>query len=95
MRPAKPGKHLAGYVTSLRSGPLLPPRKRTWSPRPWRGWVVVYDASKNDLDEEDGRWVAVCETHGTVVSHSSLKDARSTMKSGSTEFCDECREMEL
>lgn len=82
----KPHNDEAGYVAELRRGPLLPDGKR--------GWVTIYDAAEQGLCEEAGRWVAVCQTHSTLVAHTSQRAARETMKSGSVEFCDDCRDAE-
>ena len=85
----KPCCDWAGYVCSRRSGPLLADGKR--------GWCVILDASKGgdwSGSAEDSRWIAVCNAHGTLVQHTSLKGARATMKSGTHNFCDACRESE-
>ena len=52
------------------------------------GYVVVYDRNKGFDCDADGRYVVVCETHGTMVSDTSLPRARLSMKS--VEFCQEC-----
>jgi hypothetical protein len=52
------------------------------------GHVVIYDRNKGFDCGADGRYVVVCETHGTMVSETALPRARMSMKS--VEFCQEC-----
>jgi len=52
------------------------------------GHVVIYDRNKGFDCDADGRYVVVCETHGTMVSETALPRARMSMKS--VEFCQEC-----
>lgn len=87
MSKLKPHNDHAGYVAELRRGPVLPDGRR--------GWVTIYDAHEQQLDPDGGRWVTVCQTHSTLVNHTSQRAARATMKSGSIEFCDDCRDAEL
>jgi len=87
MSKLKPHNYHAGYVAELRRGPVLPGGKR--------GWVTIYNARKQMLDEDGGRWVTVCQTHGTLLNHTSQCAARATMKGGSIKFCDDCRDAEL
>lgn len=47
----------------------------------------VYVAEQSGLDSDDP-WVAVCETHGTMVSCASERLARERMRE--TEWCEEC-----
>ena len=78
----KPYNDRAGYVASLRSGP-------------GRRFVVIYRAAKQGLDPRDGGPRAVvCEAHGAILRTASLRAARGAMKSGSAEFCDDCRAIE-
>ena len=75
MSKRKPYNNREGYIASLRSGLN-------------RGWVVIYDAVKADLDDTCGRYAVVCETHSVIVNTTSMPKARATMKS--VDFCEEC-----
>ena len=52
------------------------------------GHVVIYDRHKGFDCDADGRYVVVCETHGTMVIATSMPLARASMKS--VDFCHEC-----
>ena len=71
----KPYNNLAGYVASRRN--IVN-----------QGWVVIYKASEQGLDESGGKYVVVCETHNTLVNVTSLKLARPLLKV--PDFCEEC-----
>lgn len=71
----KPYNDRAGYVASLRSGAN-------------RGWVVIYKAEAQGMDVGGARYAVVCETHATLWGATSLKGARTLMKS--VEFCEDC-----
>ena len=79
MSTRKPYNDRAGYVASRRSGAN-------------RGYVVIYRAAEQGLDPRDGGpWAVICESHGIILRMASLRAARSAMKGGSIEFCDDCR----
>jgi hypothetical protein len=40
------------------------------------GDIGVYDGRAADMDTAAGHWQTVCETHGTIISHATLKLAR-------------------
>jgi hypothetical protein len=40
------------------------------------GHVGVYDGREADMDTGGGRWQTVCEPHGGIISHRTLKLAR-------------------
>ncbi len=71
----KPYNHFAGYIASRRN--VIN-----------RGWVVIYYAAAQGLDESGGRYAVVCETHNTICNTTSLKLARPFLKI--PEFCEEC-----
>lgn len=48
----------------------------------------VAKAAAEGLDASDGKWVAVCERHGTLVATDTMKAAK---ESSTKDFCDECR----
>jgi hypothetical protein len=48
---------------------------RSWVHTP-HGDIGVYDGRIADLDTAGGRWSTVCETHGTIISHRTLKLAK-------------------
>ena len=41
-----------------------------------RSVVTIYDGIAAQLDVSGGRWQTVCETHGHVVAHATLRLAR-------------------
>jgi hypothetical protein len=53
-----------------------------------RGWVVIYYAEGQGLNQENGKYAVVCETHNTVYQTTSMPKARPLMKY--PEFCEEC-----
>lgn len=63
----KPFNNKLGYVCSLKTK---------------KGWVVIYDNKDNQLgvDSDNIRWIAVKEYEGTMMTNSSLKLARETIK---------------
>ena len=73
----KPHNALAGYIASLRSNPR-------------KGWVVIYDSAKQQLDATAGRYVTVCESHGQTEYATSMPAARVGLKDPTT-FCVYCR----
>lgn len=52
------------------------------------GWVVIYRAKEQGLDDFGGPYVVVCELHGTLCYTTSLAKARPFLKY--PEFCEEC-----
>ena len=48
---------------------------RSWV-RTAHGNVGVYDGIQASMDTAAGRWQTVCETHGTIISHTTLKLAK-------------------
>lgn len=71
----KPYNDREGYIASLRSGKN-------------KGWVVIYNAKEAGLDDSDGKYAVVCETHSTIVNTTSLPKARQAMKY--PDFCEGC-----
>ena len=53
--------------------------------------VGIYDGEAAGMDTDAGRWQTVCETHGTVIAHTTLALARSHL-SDPLGWCEECRE---
>lgn len=49
---------------------------------------VLYDAEKAGLDTAGGRWVTVCEKHGTLCNHRSLEAARKHLPYA--DWCEAC-----
>ena len=76
MSKRKPHNDVIGYVCELRNRVT------------GIDYVVIYDRNKGFDCDSDGRYVVVCEAHGTMVSETSLPRARMSMKS--VEFCQEC-----
>ena len=52
--------------------------------------TAIYIAAEQGIDA-DGKYVVICEDHGTLLSCYTLAQARS-FKPHPMEFCDECRE---
>ena len=52
------------------------------------GWVVIYLASAQGLDETAGKYAVVCETHNTILQTTSLPKARPNLKHPA--FCEAC-----
>ena len=75
MSTRKPYNQDEGYIASLRSGKD-------------KGWVVIYNAKKAGIDNTDGKYAIVCQTHNTIVNTTSLPKARTAMKS--VDFCELC-----
>lgn len=51
--------------------------------------VVLFDTNKTDeYDSDGGRWVTICDEHGTVCNHDTRKVAESHMPYVS--WCEEC-----
>ena len=73
----KPHNLDAGYIASLRSGKN-------------KGWVVIYNAQEQGIDDSDGKYAIVCQTHKTILNTKNLPNARSAMKCPDG-FCDGCR----
>lgn len=53
------------------------------------GWVVIYLAKKQGIDESGGKYAVVCELHNTIVNTTSLPKARPLLKY--PDFCTECK----
>lgn len=51
-------------------------------------YVGVYDGAEADLDTAGGRWQTICEDHGQICSHDTLRVAR-YMASAPEEWCEE------
>lgn len=71
----KPYNNKAGYIAS---------RHNMWND----GWVVIYLAKEQGLDETAGKYAVVCETHNTILQTTSLPKARPCLKY--PDFCEEC-----
>lgn len=56
--------------------------------------VSLFDTNNDDgqLDPDGGRWVTVCNDHGTVCNHETRKLAEWFL-SYPDEWCDECRDL--
>lgn len=74
----RPYNHLAGYVACRRN-------------RATGDFNVMYDATRNDMDSDGGRWVVVCEAHGSMVAQTNRTLAYASMNGPSAEFCATCR----
>ncbi len=75
MSKRKPFNDRAGYVAS---------RKNNIN----RGWVVIYIATQQGLDNSDGKYAVVCEKHSIICNTSSIPKARPFLKH--PEFCEQC-----
>jgi hypothetical protein len=51
-------------------------------------WVTIYSAEAQLLDPAGGKYVVVCEKHGTLCNFKSLKAAREHLDV--VDFCEEC-----
>ena len=51
--------------------------------------VGVYNCDQADLDTDDGSWATVCEEHGSICNHDTLKLARDHA-SAPDQWCEEC-----
>lgn len=49
---------------------------------------VLYDGDTQQLDTSDGKWVTVCEEHGTVLNHTTLAKAKKFLEEA--EWCEKC-----
>lgn len=64
--------------------------------RAWRknretgNFVAVYDGEAQGMDTEGGRWQTVCDPHGTILNHETLKVAISWV-SEAADWCEACR----
>lgn len=78
----KPHRDWVGYVTERRN-------KITGD------FTVVVDATVEPvwLDPDGGRWVTMCNAHGTLCNHTSLRLARAFMVAGSHNWCEPCVEL--
>jgi hypothetical protein len=72
----KPHRLEAGYIAELKN-------RRTGV-----GYVVIYLAKEQKLDDSYGKYAVVCTTHNTLVNTTSLPLARSAMKA--VDFCEGC-----
>lgn len=76
MSTRKPYNEHAGYIASRRNEIN-------------RGWVVIYIAKEQGLDESAGKYAVVCESHNTILQTTSLPKARPLLKY--PEFCEDCK----
>ena len=77
---------------SRRRAPLAPAYAglRAWSrSRSTGSTIAIYDGEAADLDTTAGRWQTVCETHGTIISHATLRLAR-YHAAAPEEWCEDC-----
>src|SRR5262249_58691799 len=63
--------------------------RQVYLPRERRYVATIYDttAPENVSDPTGGRWVVVCEAHGTLVNTTTLRDA--AVLAETREFCEE------
>lgn len=54
-------------------------------------FVGVYDGRLAQMDTDAGRWSTVCEKHGNIISHDTLKLALGHSHDV-LGWCDDCRE---
>ena len=55
------------------------------------GWVVIYLAKEQGLDDSQGKYAVSCELHNVLTYTSSLPKARPLLKY--PDFCEECIRM--
>lgn len=72
----KPYNRDAGYIASRKSGAN-------------NGWIVIYNAKEQGIDDTDGKYAVVCQSHKQIVNCTSIPKARAAMKY--PDFCSECR----
>jgi hypothetical protein len=80
--PRRPHEWLAGFV-DVRWNPLTADFK------------VLYDATKAGLDTPEGRWVVVCEAHGSMAATTDQSLAYAMLNGPSWEFCGTCELVEF
>lgn len=54
--------------------------------------VAVYDGIEAGLDTSSGKWQTICEEHGTIISHRTLKLALSHA-ADPLSWCEECQRL--
>lgn len=52
------------------------------------GWVVIYVAKEQGLEDEAGKYAVVCELHKTLTFVTSIPKARPMLKC--PDFCEDC-----
>jgi hypothetical protein len=63
-----------------------------WTCRATGTLVGLYHSMQAEMESDpELPWSTVCEVHGTLVSHTNLRNARFTRDP--TDFCDDCREV--
>ena len=55
--------------------------------------VSIYKAEEANLCTEGGRYATVCEAHGTICNHETLREARA--HAPHLNWCEECMEKGL
>ncbi len=56
-----------------------------------KGYNVLYDAEKQGLDSDGGKWATVCEVHGEICNHEDLITATYFLPN-SLNWCQTCRD---
>lgn len=54
--------------------------------------VGLYRAEEADMDPAGGPWVVLCETHGYLDNHATLRGAKSWLMD-TEEWCNDCRQL--
>jgi len=75
MSKRKPYNDRAGYIASKRNEINS-------------GWVVIYIASKQGIDNSNGKYAVVCEYHNTICNTTSVPKSRPFLKH--PDFCEDC-----
>lgn len=55
-------------------------------------WVSIYRATEAGLDPDGGKYVTVCEEHGTLCNHQTLKLANLHLRA--VDWCEACMAMQ-
>ena len=79
--PGAPSRHVASKRTGSEA--------RAAALAHMTGDARVARAADEGLDTQGGKWIAVCDEHGTFVQVSTRHDASTSSR---LDFCDECRE---
>jgi len=60
----------------------------TWKNRRTGAQISIYHAEQAGLDSDGGRWVSICENHGDLCNHDSLRLAKA--HAAIPEWCTSC-----
>jgi len=85
-KPARESKETVLYSEGGKAGCVSTVRNRRSGT-----FVSVYNAEQAGIDASDGAWASVCEDHGTICNHKTMKFA--FVHSRVPEWCSECQDV--